>query len=55
MQETIAIVAAVLFTYVHLFNTIAKLYFDSDRRLTLEDLYYKVVPPTTPYGLPFLL
>lgn len=48
MQETIAIIAAMLFTYVHLFNTIAKLYFDSDRTLTLEDLYYKVVP-TTPY------
>ena len=46
MQETIAIVAAVLFTYVHLFNTIAKMYFDSDRRLTLGDLYRKVVPPT---------
>ena len=45
MQETIAIVAAVLFTYVHLFNTVAKLYFDSDRTLTLEDLYRKVVPP----------
>jgi hypothetical protein len=45
MQETIAIIAAVLFTYVHLFNTIAKLYFDSDRTLTLEDLYRKVVPP----------
>lgn len=48
MEETIAIISAVLFTYVHLFNTIAKLYFDSDRTLTLEDLYYKVVP-TTPY------
>jgi hypothetical protein len=46
MQDIIAIVAAVLFTYVHLFNTIAKLYFDSDRTLTLEDLYRKVVPPT---------
>ena len=46
MQETIAIIATVLFTYVHLFNTIAKLYFDSDRTLTLEDLYRKVVPPT---------
>jgi hypothetical protein len=46
MQETIAIIAAVLFTYVHLFNTIAKLYFDSDRTLTLEDLYRKVIPAT---------
>jgi hypothetical protein len=46
MQETIAIVAAMLFTYVHLFNTIARLYFDSNRTLTLEDLYHKVIPPT---------
>jgi hypothetical protein len=46
MQETIAIIAAVLFTYVHLFNTIAKMYFDSNRTLTLEDLYRKVIPPT---------
>lgn len=38
MQETIAIIAAMLFTYVHLFNTIARLYFDSNRTLTLEDL-----------------
>jgi len=53
MQETIAIVAAVLFTYVHLFNTIAKLYFDSDRTLTLEDLYRKVVL-TTLYESPLL-
>jgi len=46
MQETIAIIAAVLFTYVHLFNTIATLYFDSNRTLTLEDLYRKIIPPT---------
>ncbi len=46
MQETIAIIAAVLFTYVHLFNTIARLYFDSNRTLTLEDLYRKIIPPT---------
>jgi hypothetical protein len=46
MQETLFVIAAVLFTYVHLFNKIAGLYFDSDRTLTLEDLYRKVVPPT---------
>jgi hypothetical protein len=51
-DETIAIVSAIIFTYVHLFNTIAKLYFDSDRRLTLEDLYHKVV--TRLYESPFL-
>ena len=39
-------IAAVLFAYVHLFNQIAGLYFDSSRTLTLEELYRKVVPPT---------
>jgi hypothetical protein len=46
MNETFVIVAAVIFTYVHLFNKIAALYFDSERTLTLEQLYRKVVPPT---------
>ena len=46
MNETIIIIVAVLFTYVHLFNKIAGLYFDSERTLTLIDLYRKVVPPT---------
>ena len=39
-------IAAVVFTYVHLFNKIAGMYFDSARTLTLEDLYRRVVPPT---------
>jgi hypothetical protein len=46
MQETLFVIAAVLFAYVHLFNQIAGLYFDSGRTLTLEELYRKVVPPT---------
>jgi hypothetical protein len=46
MNETFVIVAAVIFAYVHLFNQIAAMYFDSERTLTLEDLYRKVVPPT---------
>ena len=46
MQETLFVIAAVLFTYVHLFNQIATLYFDSGRTMTLEELYRKVVPPT---------
>lgn len=46
MQETLFVIAAVLFAYVHLFNQIAKMYFESDRSLTLEELYRKVVPPT---------
>lgn len=35
----------VLFLYVHLFNVVANLYFDSERTLTLKDLWRKVVPP----------
>lgn len=35
----------VIVFYVHLFNVIAKLYFDSDRRLTLADVWRKIVPP----------
>jgi len=46
MQETLFVIAAVVFTYVHLFNKIAGMYFDSARTLTLEDLYRRVVPPT---------
>ena len=38
MNETFVIVITVLFTYVHVFNKIATLYFESDRTLTLEDL-----------------
>ena len=36
---------AVLFLYVHLFNAVATLYFDSDSTLTLADLWHRVVPP----------
>jgi hypothetical protein len=46
MEETLVLITAVVFLYVHLFNTIARMYFDSDRTLTLEDVYRKVVPPT---------
>ena len=35
----------VIVFYVHLFNVIAKLYFDSERRLTLGDVWRKLVPP----------
>lgn len=35
----------VLVLYVHLFNIVANLYFDSERTLTLKDLWRKVVPP----------
>ena len=31
--------------YVHLFNAIAKMYFDSERTLGLSDLYRRFMPP----------
>ena len=46
MQETLFVITAVVFAYVHLFNKIAGMYFDTARTLTLEDLYRRVVPPT---------
>jgi hypothetical protein len=46
MEETLVIIATVVILYVHLFNKIAGLYFDSGRTLTLEDIYRRVVPPT---------
>jgi len=46
MQETLFVITAVVFAYVHLFNKIAGMYFDTNRALTLEDLYRRVVPPT---------
>lgn len=44
MNWVVAIFVVVL--YVHLFNAIAKMYLDSDRTMTLYDLYRRVVPPT---------
>ena len=35
----------VLIFYVHLFNVVAKMYFDSDRKLTLADIWHRFVPP----------
>lgn len=35
----------VLVMYIHLFNAIATMYFDSGRQLQLSDLYRRVVPP----------
>ena len=31
--------------YVHLFNVVAKMYFDSERTLTLMDVVRRFVPP----------
>jgi hypothetical protein len=35
----------VVFLYVQLFNVVANMYFDSERTMTLKDLWRKVVPP----------
>jgi hypothetical protein len=40
------IVAGVAILYVHIFNAIAKLYLESNRTLTLKDLWRRWVPPT---------
>ena len=39
------VVSAVVMLYVQLFNQIANLYFDSNRTLTLTDVYRRFVPP----------
>jgi hypothetical protein len=38
MNDTFVIIVTMVFTYVHVFNKVATLYFESDRTLTLEDL-----------------
>jgi len=35
----------VVLLYVQLFNIVANLYFDSERTMTIRDLWRKVVPP----------
>jgi hypothetical protein len=45
MKWTWIVVLLVVFLYIHLFNRIATLYFESDRQLTLRDLYRRFVPP----------
>ena len=39
------VVLIVILLYVHLFNAIANLYFDSGRSLGLHDLYRRFLPP----------
>lgn len=34
----------VLVLYIHVFNAIANLYFESDRKLTLKDLWRRFFP-----------
>lgn len=35
----------VILLYVQLFNIVARMYLDSDRTMTLHELWRKVVPP----------
>jgi hypothetical protein len=35
----------VVLLYIHLFNTVTHLYLDSERTLTLHDLWRRIVPP----------
>jgi hypothetical protein len=42
MNWTVPIFVSVL--YVHLFNAIATLYFESERQLTLADLGKRIIP-----------
>jgi len=42
---TWTIIIFVTMLYIHLFNRVAGLYFESGRTLTLHDLYRRFVPP----------
>lgn len=46
MIETLIVIVFVTMLYVHLFNRIAEMYFESGRTLTLRDLYRQFIPPT---------
>ena len=39
------IIVAVVLLYVHLFNALASLYFESDRMMSWHDLYRRFMPP----------
>ena len=41
------LISTITITYVHVFNQIAKMYFDSDQTMTWVDLYRHFVPPTS--------
>lgn len=45
MEWWVFVPGVILMTYIHLFNAIAGIYFDSGRQLQLVDLYRRVVPP----------
>jgi hypothetical protein len=43
MEWLVALLVVLL--YIQLFNVVANMYFDSGRRMTLHDLWRKIVPP----------
>jgi hypothetical protein len=45
-METFLLASALLVFYVHIFNQIAKMYFDSDQ-MKLVDVYRHFIPPTS--------
>jgi hypothetical protein len=42
----LAVFLAVVLTYVHVFNHVAEMYFDSGETMTWNELYRRFVPPT---------
>lgn len=43
-MEKAVIVAILLFAYIHTFNRVAKIYFDSGNTMTWEEYYRMFVP-----------
>lgn len=43
-MEHLAVVTAVVLLYVHIFNKVGNMYFDSERQMTITDLYRTFVP-----------
>jgi len=40
------VIAGIAILYIHIFNAIAKMYLESNRTLTLKDLWRRFVPAT---------
>jgi hypothetical protein len=43
MEWIVALLVVLL--YIQLFNVVANMYFDSERTLTIQQLWRKIVPP----------
>ena len=44
MEEWIIFLAVVMF-YVHVFNAVARMYFETNGELTMRDLWRRFLPP----------